>query len=574
MIKLWRQSIRTAVSGAFFHARPACSVASRAVAASDTASCFRIALVLAGLACLPPTRADQIKANNNSNLELGSSWASNVAPVGTDHAIWNSTVATPANCTNTLGSAVIWGGIVISNPSAPVVINGSSTALTLTNGIDLSAATVDLVVNCGTINLGASQNWTVPSGRTLTTGGPASSGSVNSPNNGNFTVTKNGGGTWTTGGTGDNGSTGVTVAGGTFNLNKTSSSGAHAIGGPGLRIYNGGTARITGTGGDQIYDGGSVTLATGGVFDLNGNSETIASLAGSGGVVDNTATGKAATLTLANGSATFSGTIQNSGAGATLAVVENGTGTSTLNGTEIYAGGTTVTAGTLVLNSVTNAVMAYVVNGGTLVVSPANASSSLPMSELTAGGRASQLTFNLGSLRNLNGPLVSDSGNLSISGSVPVNVTNVVQSGTYVLLQYGGTRSGGGSFVPGTLPGGATVTDDAVNQELILTYVSPFEPQVVIPTLNTNEVVVAVATPQQYGAVGDGITDDSAAFQNAMNAVYNSGGPGGGVVYVPAGDYAFYTNLTVPDGVTLHGDWQDWSKSGGGMVGTTFKSLF
>jgi hypothetical protein len=94
---------------------------------------------------------------------------------------------------------------------------------------------------------------------------------------------------------------------------------------------------------------------------------------------------------------------------------------------------------------------------------------------------------------------------------------------------------------------------------------------VVIPTLNTNEVVVVAATPQEYGAVGDGITDDSGAFQAAMNAVYNSGG---GVVYAPAGDYAFYTNLTIPTGVTLHGDWQDWTTGTNGLVGTTFKVYY
>ena len=62
-------------------------------------------------------------------------------------------------------------------------------------------------------------------------------------------------------------------------------------------------------------------------------------------------------------------------------------------------------------------------------------------------------------------------------------------------------------------------------------------PQVIVPSLNTNEVVVAAATPQEYGAKGDGITDDSGAFQAAMSAVYNSGGNGGGVVYVPTGNY-------------------------------------
>ena len=95
--------------------------------------------------------------------------------------------------------------------------------------------------------------------------------------------------------------------------------------------------------------------------------------------------------------------------------------------------------------------------------------------------------------------------------------------------------------------------------------------RVVIPTLNTNELVVTATTPQDYGAVGDGITDDSAAFQAAINAVYNSGGRGGGVVYVPAGTYAFYTNINLLTGVTLHGDWQDWTKGTNGLVGTTFK---
>ncbi len=106
---------------------------------------------------------------------------------------------------------------------------------------------------------------------------------------------------------------------------------------------------------------------------------------------------------------------------------------------------------------------------------------------------------------------------------------------------------------------------------MLLTYASALAPRVVIPTLNTNEVVVALTTPQQYGAKADGISDDSAAFQNAMNAVYNSGGSGGGVVFVPVGNYAFSNNLTVPPGVTLHGDWTDWSKGGAGMTGTTFK---
>ncbi len=532
--------------------------------------------LLAGwmLFCAYPVQASQTKANNDNNLELGSSWVSGVAPGGTDNAIWDATVTTPADCTNTLGSAVTWSGITISNPVAPVYISSSPT-LTLSNGVNLAGATVNLTLNCSAINLGRNQTWTVAAGRVLTTGTPGSSGSINSPNNGNFSITKSGPGTWITGGTGDNGSTGIIVNQGSVNLNKSSSSGAHCVGGPGLTVNNGGSVKITGTGGDQIYNGATVALSPGGTFDLNGNSETIGNLTGNGGVVDNTAAGTAGTLTVSSGSATFSGSLQNSGAGASLGLVKLGAGTLILDGANSYSGGTTVSGGTLELTTTGNVAMPYTAtSGGTLMVIAANPAASLPMSSLTLGSGTPTLAFNLDGQGNLAAPLISVNGNLTMNGNVSVNVMNVTLSGTYILLQYTGSRSGSGSFMAGTIPSGATITDDTADREVILTYTSPNAPRVIIPTLNTNEIVVAVATPQQYGAVGDGITDDSGAFQAAMNAVYNAGGFGGGVVYVPAGNYAFYTNIVIPTGVTLHGDWADWTTGNSGLVGTTFKVYF
>ena len=85
------------------------------------------------------------------------------------------------------------------------------------------------------------------------------------------------------------------------------------------------------------------------------------------------------------------------------------------------------------------------------------------------------------------------------------------------------------------------MVDNTASHQVQLTY--RLGPRVVVPVYNTNEMIVAVTTPQEYGAAGDGVTDDSAAFQSAINAVYNSGGSGGGVVYVPPGHYAFYTNI-------------------------------
>ncbi|MEI9866078.1 MAG: glycosyl hydrolase family 28-related protein [Limisphaerales bacterium] len=304
---------------------------------------------------------------------------------------------------------------------------------------------------------------------------------------------------------------------------------------------------------------------------MNGNSETIGNLTGTG-VVDNTAAGTSATLAFGSGSATFNGSLRNTGLGSKLSLVKSGTGVLSLSGLNSYTGGTTINAGTVALTTTANVAMAYTnTNGGTLSVTAANSTASLPMTGLTLGSGTPGLSFNLGGFRNFSAPIITISGNLVMNGNVNVNVQNVVQSGTNVLLQYSGTRSGSGSFVAGTIPAGSTITDDVANKRVILVYASLNQPRLIVPTLNTNEVVVAVATPQQYGAVGDGITDDSAAFQAAMNAVYNSGGYGGGVVFVPAGNYAFYQNLSIPTGVILHGDWQDWTKNGNGLVGTTFK---
>lgn len=58
---------------------------------------------------------------------------------------------------------------------------------------------------------------------------------------------------------------------------------------------------------------------------------------------------------------------------------------------------------------------------------------------------------------------------------------------------------------------------------------------------------------EDFGARGDGETDDTAAFQEAMNA---AGEAGGGVVRVPAGNYRIESNLNIPNLVTLEGTWR------------------
>lgn len=128
-----------------------------------------------------------------------------------------------------------------------------------------------------------------------------------------------------------------------------------------------------------------------------------------------------------------------------------------------------------------------------------------------------------------------------------------------------------------TLPAGQqvlTLSQDSggfnVNLFTVASLTPTSFPAVVIPQYGIDQVIVAATTPQAYGAVANGTTDCTSAFQNAINAVYNSREGGGGVVYVPAGKYLLNGNLTIPTGVTLQGDWVDWTTSNaGGAVGTT-----
>lgn len=54
-----------------------------------------------------------------------------------------------------------------------------------------------------------------------------------------------------------------------------------------------------------------------------------------------------------------------------------------------------------------------------------------------------------------------------------------------------------------------------------------------------------------YGAKGDGVTDDTAAFTTALNAVADKGG----TVFVPVGNYLIKTHIRIPAQVTLEGVW-------------------
>ncbi|MFC5648227.1 glycosyl hydrolase family 28-related protein [Paenibacillus solisilvae] len=84
----------------------------------------------------------------------------------------------------------------------------------------------------------------------------------------------------------------------------------------------------------------------------------------------------------------------------------------------------------------------------------------------------------------------------------------------------------------------------------------------------TADIVIADFNAADFGAKGDGVTDDTQAIQDALDAAGNNGG---GVVFVPAGRYRITGSLLVPTGVTLRGDWVN-PQTEGAVKGTILES--
>ncbi|MEN8155531.1 MAG: glycosyl hydrolase family 28-related protein [Bacteroidota bacterium] len=76
----------------------------------------------------------------------------------------------------------------------------------------------------------------------------------------------------------------------------------------------------------------------------------------------------------------------------------------------------------------------------------------------------------------------------------------------------------------------------------------PPHPYSAVPRPASDELFDVV----EYGAVADGVTDNTAAIQSALDA---AGANGGGTVYIPAGMYRIGSHLVVPSGVELRGIW-------------------
>lgn len=95
--------------------------------------------------------------------------------------------------------------------------------------------------------------------------------------------------------------------------------------------------------------------------------------------------------------------------------------------------------------------------------------------------------------------------------------------------------------------------------------------QTAVQTTNyaTEDVVIADYNVKNFGAAGDGQKDDTDVIQKVLTA---AGLNGGGVVYIPSGNYRVTGHLVIPSGVTLRGDRPASSGTNEPVVGTILQA--
>jgi autotransporter-associated beta strand protein len=336
-----------------------------------------------------------------------------------------TTVAT--NATLDLNGQAI-GGEVLTLQSGATLQNSSGSAASVTGNINAAGGATYAITGTGDIVLNTFA---------LTSG------------SGQFDVTNYNTGTIDLAGTVDNGYMNLHVAAGTVLLDKVGA-GQRATS---ALFVEGGTAKLGNTNGDQIFDGNALTIESG-TFDLNGMTETVGNLVGSGGVILNSSNATTATLTIGGDDAAgdvFYGNLQD-GAGR-VALTKTGTGAAqSLQGFNTYSGPTTISAGALTLignSGISNSVLVNVL--GTLNIARYDGTLFLTSGQtLTGTGTiGGWVSAQAGSVITPGGTntvgTLTVSGNLTLAGKLLMKLdrtnspSNCDQLTVYGTTTYGGT---------------------------------------------------------------------------------------------------------------------------------------
>ncbi|MBE3096623.1 MAG: autotransporter-associated beta strand repeat-containing protein, partial [Planctomycetes bacterium] len=401
--------------------------------------------VTLGLVLVAPALGDQTKDNNTTNLNLVGSWVGGVVPGAGDVAIWDNTV-TAAN-TTVLGANLSWLGIRILDPGGLVTIYAGNTLTLGTSGIDMTAATQNLTLNCP-LTLGGAQAWDVTSGGLLTVAGTVATGgnllTVQGAGNTTISGVVSGTGALAKAGTGTlllsgvNAFTGLTtIEAGTVELATTGAlPGPVLVNGPGTLLLDRPTTGnktfaqvITGTGLVKVVSlasGTAVNTYLTGVSGFNGTIE----LANTGGIKDKWNTG----------AQNAPGVTVKIDSGSQLYVAPGAGNTATFAAVEVIGTGNTETRGAIRLGSGTLAAPITLMGDTTFGIEGGNISGAI-----TSGVGGSQ-TLTLGTSNSHAAATLS--GNIGGgTGTIALNVTN----NSTITLSGTNTYSGPTTITAGTL---------------------------------------------------------------------------------------------------------------------------
>src|SRR5438045_34631 len=113
--------------------------------------------------------SDVFRADNANTLDNPAAWVGNVTPTAADVAVFDNTVQ--LNTNSTVGVDTNWAGIRIANPGGIISFNAGNTLTLGPSGIDMSAATVSLILANNTIVL-SNQTWNIATNLAITSSGP------------------------------------------------------------------------------------------------------------------------------------------------------------------------------------------------------------------------------------------------------------------------------------------------------------------------------------------------------------------------------------------------------------------